>query len=295
MSVTLNQFKKTSVHFLVASAPFLLAIFSFSFADAQAYKCEQLFKKPVLEAFNWMDNKAYIKAIQTKESLGVVQTFFSKSWNTQVYFTGTGLPDSNGRAPLVDPQAKAVYVFFHGSGTMKSSGRNFVSNMNTLAKLGYSAISFDMPFHANGPKDSKFDNSNEFMEWVKNIVLEVKKSEKPIFLAGHSFGPDVILEFITRYPKLVDGAVALSPASFNKELEKWYNDHTSKMKFGGQVDSNDAGGEWAFKVSRQFLWSKGKLTDPTVVNPNLNVRILSGNKEEYVPAPTDSVTGFAER
>ncbi len=260
-----------------------------------ANQCVNLFSKTEVESqndtFEWKNDKGYIQALQKSESLGVVQTFHSKEWDTQVYFTGMGKPNSKGESPLVDPAAEAVYVFFHGSGTQKSSGKNFVANMNTLAKLGFSAVSFDMPFHANGSKNKKMNDSNYFMEWARKIILEVKKSGKPVILAGHSFGPDVIFELITRYPYLADGVVGLSPASFNKELSKWYDEKTSKMNFGGAVSENIDGGQWAYSVSKQFLWSKNKLADPSVVNKNLKIRILSGNREEYVPAPVGGVNG----
>lgn len=251
-------------------------------------QCINLFEaergRPELKV-DWKSDTSYINAMQVKESLGQIRTIFSKRFDTQIYHSNTGLPNAKGEVPLVDPSAKAVVIFFHGSGTMKSSGANFIGNMNTLTNLGFSSISMDMPFHAQGPRDAKFNNSNYFMEWVRSIVLEAKKSGKPVYLAGHSFGPDVALEYIARYPKDVEGVIGLSPAGFTKVLSKWYDQYTSKMKFGGNVAENDAGGIWAGNMSNQFLWSKSKLPDPTLVNPKLRVRLLSGNREEYVPAP----------
>lgn len=264
-------------------------------AWAQAIRCEQLFFKsehwglPNDSRVDWNSTVSLLRALQQSESLGLVGYQFSKAWDTAVYWTKTAIPQK-GRVPLVDPDSRAVFLFIHGSGTMKSSGKNFIANMNQVAKLGYSAVSIDLPFHAAGPRHPKYNDSFTFMEWLKAIVMELKKSGKPVYLAGHSFGPDVIFEFVTRYPKLVDGVVGLSPASFTKELERWYEQYTSKMSFGGDVASNDAGGQWAYQVSRGFLWSKGRLPDPTLVNPNLKMRILSGNMEEYVPAPLDPQT-----
>lgn len=240
---------------------------------------------------NWNSDRSLLEALQRVDIFGQVETFFSKKWDTQVYYTKTGAPNAKGEVPLVNPESKAVFIFFHGSGTMKSGGKNFIMNMNNLAKLGFSAISVDMPFHAEGPTDAKFNNAFYFMEWAKSIVVEARKAGKPVYLAGHSFGPDVILEFATRYPKLLDGAVALSPAGFTKVLSKWYETHTQHMKFGGEVPSNDDGGIWAAQMSSQFLWTTQRLADPTQVNPNLKIRILSGNREEYVPAPVGGDNG----
>lgn len=243
-----------------------------------------------LEKINYHNDYSLLKVMQQQEQLGLVNTFFSKKWDTQVYYTHTAIPGSKGRTPLIDPEAKAVYIFLHGSGTMKSSGRNFIANMNTLGKLGYSAIAVDMPFHAEGPRHARYNRVNDFMEWLRPIVLEAKASGKPVYLAGHSFGPDVILEFVSRNPRLVDGVVAMSPASFTKELDQWYQQNTSRMNFGGDVAPNEAGGLWAGRISSQFLWSRGRLPDPTQINPNLKIRVLSGNREEYVPAPLDPVS-----
>lgn len=254
---------------------------------SQNLQCLDLFKsRGITEPItDWNDDRSYIEALQRKESLGQVGTFFSEKWDTQIYYTQTGVPDGKGRSPLVDPESKAVFIFFHGSGTKNSGGKNFVSNMNTLANLGYSAVSVDMPFHSEGSRDPKFNDLNYFMEWARSIVLEAKKSGKPVYLAGHSFGPDVILELAARYPKLMDGVLALSPAGFTKELADWYTNHTTKMQFGANVDGNDDGGYWAGTMQSQLQWYRGKRVDPTLVNKNLRIRILSGDREEYVPAP----------
>lgn len=258
---------------------------------AQANQCTQLFNENIKHRgvvepkFDWSDDKSYIETLQRKAALGQVSTFFSDKWDTQIYYTKTADPNLKGEVPLVDPDSKAAFIFFHGSGTKNSGGKNFIANMNTLANMGYSAISMDMPFHSDGPRDPKYYEANYFLEWARSIVLEVKKSGKPVYLAGHSFGPDVMLELTTRYPKLMDGVIAISPAGFTKELSHWYDNYTTKMKFGGSVESNDAGGEWAAAMSSQFMWHRSKLADPTVVNKKLKLHIMSGNMEEYVPAP----------
>ncbi len=241
---------------------------------------------------DFKNDRDFLGAAQHREIFGQVKGFTSEKFQTQMYVTSTGTPNHKGEIPLVDPKSKAVYIFFHGSGTMKSSGRNFIVNMNALANLGFSAISMDMPFHAKGPKGEEFNKVEHFMTWVRSIVLEAKKSGLPVVLAGHSFGPDVILEYVTRYPKDVDGVVALSPAGFTKELDAYQMNVTEKMNFGGDVAENVEGSTWAGTMGPQLLWNKKKLADPTVVNPNLKVRILTGMKEEYFPAPLDPVTGL---
>jgi hypothetical protein len=282
MKATAMSWMFLSVNVLVASLP----IYGYPMAAVTCLKVHSSDQRGLPEIkIDWKNDQSYLEGMQRKEVLGQVDTFFSKEWDTQVYYTATGLPNALGRAPLVDPESKAVFIFFHGSGTMKSGGRNFIANMNILANLGYSAISFDYPFHSQGSRNVRMHENQYFMEYVKKIVMEAKKSGKPVILAGHSFGPDIIHEFNTRYPKLVDGIASISPAGFTKELEKWYDNHTTKMNFGGDVAENRDGGLWAGNISKQFIWSKGKLPDPTQVNPSQRMIILSGDREEYVPAP----------
>ncbi|MGZ3721983.1 MAG: alpha/beta hydrolase [Bdellovibrionales bacterium] len=233
----------------------------------------------------WTSDRDLIKADLDVQAWGSVRTYFSKDLDTQIFYTATGTPNGDLSMPLVDPQSKAVIIFIHGSGTAKSSGSNFVNNMSTLANLGYSAISMDLPFHAHGSLRNKMSSIDYFMKWFKEIVDMAKAAGKPVYLAGHSFGPEVMFEYLSRYPFDVAGGLAMSPAEFDAVTEKWYKQYTEKMKFGGNVVPNDLGGEWAESFFQQSTWNRGVRPDPTLANPNLRLRILSGDREEYVPAP----------
>lgn len=240
-----------------------------------------------IETPNWSDDLSMIQGMLELSSWNAVRTFFSSDWDTQIYYSATGKPDPKTQEiPLVDPDSKAVVLFFHGSGTGKSSGANFVHNMVPLAKWGYSGIAIDLPKHASGSLREKMDDAKYFMNYMKRIVDDVKSFGKPVYLVGHSFGPEVMFELMARYPNLVAGGLAVSPAGFNKVLSNWIRTHTSRMNFGGNVAENTLGGEWAGTVSQGFLWNKHILPDPTKVNPNLRLRILIGDREEYVPGPT---------
>lgn len=241
---------------------------------------------------DWTSDRAFAAMLTDMEKMGRVQSKYDPKLGTRVYFTSTGLPDVQGRPQMVDPEAKAVVVFFHGSGTAQSGGANFMANMNKLANLGYSSMSFDMPFHAEGPTKDQFRNADYFMKWVRQVLEPARASGKPVYLVGHSFGPDVIAEYLYRFPFDVQGAALLSPASFNKTLQEWYRTKTSKMSFGGDVAESTLGGQWAGTVSEGFTWARsGGHGDPTVVNHDLKVEILSGDREEYVPAPVGGKNG----
>lgn len=244
--------------------------------------------RPPDEKVEYENDLSYLREHKRSSSLGLMQSRFDARFQTRFYFAATASPRRNGEMPLVDPLAKGVYIFLHGSGTMKSSGRNFSGLMNTLGQMGYSAIGFDLPFHMEGPRMHSMNDAKVFMRWMDGIMTEIRTQagDKPIYLVGHSFGPDVMAEYAMRHPRAVQGMALLSPAGFDRVLSEWYDRHTSKMKFGGDVPENSMAGQWAATVSNQFQWNKteGRM-DPTRANPDLRVRVLSGDREEYVPAP----------
>ena len=253
--------------------------------EAELMKSKYFTRAFELKTPKWNDDMAMVSTQLEAGAWNYVRPFFSSRWDTEVYFTATGVPNSKMQIPLVDPDSLGVVLFLPGSGTAKTSGSNYVGNMSTLANLGYSAVSIDTPKHASGPLSEKYDDIEDFMRWMKMIVDDLRAFGKPVYLAGHSFGPEVIFEYISRYPNDLAGVLALSPTSVDRVTEEWYWSNTVYMKFGGDVPSNDLGGEWAEGIARQRTWDKGIRPDPTVVNPNLRVRMLSGNMEEYVPAP----------
>jgi pimeloyl-ACP methyl ester carboxylesterase len=235
---------------------------------------------------DWNSASGFNSLIVDTEKMGQVTSYYDRKLETRVFYTSTAMPNSKGEIPIVDPESPAVVVFFHGSGTMNSGGVNFVHNMNKLANIGYSAISFDMPFHAEGPIRDQMNDAERFMRWIDSVIKIARDSGKPVYLVGHSFGPEVIAEYLYRYPFGASGAALISPAAFNKTLQEWYRTHTSKMKFGGEVPENTLGGEWADRISQKFSWNrKDGLGDPTTINPDLKIEVLSGDREEYVPGP----------
>ncbi len=234
-----------------------------------------------------------------KSTLGIMDTKFDKEFDTRIYYTATAKPNPDGSIPVVDPEAKALIIYLHGSGTKKASGAGWAVKANALAKLGYGSLSFDLPFHADGSRNPALNDTATFMEYMKNIIEKYRVPGQKVILAGHSFGPDLILEFITRYPQHADAVAAISPAGWDKELEHWYTTKTSAMDFG-DTETNDDGGRWAGLVMSNRTWndpvkkkslmdrfagSDEKRVDPTVANPNLRIMVVSGDQEEYIPGP----------
>jgi pimeloyl-ACP methyl ester carboxylesterase len=242
---------------------------------------------------NFLSDVDFVDEIKYQdEKLGVVDSRFSKEFDTRIYYTSTAKPLADGSIPVVDKESKALVIYFHGSGTAKASGSNFAGKMNALAKLGYSAVSFDLPFHAEGTRNPLMTQTKEFADYVDALVRSIRVPGQPVILVGHSFGPDVMAEFITRHPHSADALVMLSPGGFDKVTTKWFADKTVNMtKTFGEVEANNDGGRWAGMVTNGRTWSNPKApgrVDPTVANPKLKIYVVSGDREEYIPGELNS-------
>ena len=222
------------------------------------------------------------------DTLGVVTSAFVPELDTRVYATATARPDSQGRIGLVDTQTKGVFFFFHGSGTAKAGGANFAMKMNRLALMGYTAIGFDLPFHQDGSQNPELYDSAKFVDYLHDVIQTLRPGGKPVYFVGHSYGPELISELLTRYPRLAQGAALISPGGVDEVTQRWYEEKTLKMPFMRMTpaEENEAGAAWADRVTRNFIWNKiEKRPDPTLVNPKLKVHVLYGDREEYVPGP----------
>ena len=259
-----------------------------AFADPGSKACEKLLgetgKKAALRKLA-ADPVALIRGRDTAISEGTLFSRWDPKLKTNFYFTASD-PNAQGDVPLVDPNAKAVAIFFHGSGTARSSGRNFIHNMNWLAQQGIAGVAIDLPFHASNKGESRLNQKAEFMKWLREVVGKVKESGKPIYLVGHSFGPEIALQYASEFPKdlkgggvfLISGAWAKSPA------HEWMYENvtTPGMEhIGGdqKVEDNPAGGDWAGKMGDQSDWHvKG-------IPPEVAIKLVVGKKDEWWPPP----------
>lgn len=242
--------------------------------------------------YNFLSDYDYLREKRQADKLGTVRSIFSDEFDTRIYYTANGKPNAKGEIPVVNPEARALYFYFHGSGTNKASGVNFSYKMNRLAALGYSVISIDLPFHADGSRSRKMLNADYFYANLKRMIDKYRVEGMPVYLSGHSFGPEIAAEFFTRYPHSVDGALMISPASFTKELVDWFMNKTAHMTaLWGDMVTNDDGASFAGILSDQHRWKlpkNSKNPDPTVLNPRFKLMALTGAYEEYAPGKLDS-------
>jgi len=242
--------------------------------------------------YNFLSDYDYLAEKRQSDRLGVVKSVFSEDLDTRIYYTATAKPDANGKIPVTDPEAHAVYFYFHGSGTNKASGANFSYKMNKLAQMGYSVLSMDLPFHADGSRDRRQMQPEFFYNNLKRMIEHYRIQGKPVYLLGHSFGPEIAAEFVTRHPEVPDVHVlGISPASFNDELVDWFMNKTAHMTaLWGDMVTNDDGAAWAGVLSSYHRWKlpKGPTNpDPTLIRPDLRLRFLTGEYEEYAPGRLD--------
>jgi len=257
------------------------------FADSTE-RCQEVLRKTGLAKTAErlaQDPVALLKGRDANISEGGLVKKWDPDLKTTFYHTASE-PLKDGSIPLVDPNAKAVALFFHGSGTAKSSGRNFIHNMNWLSQQGVAGVAIDLPFHASNKGDSRMNNKEEFMKWLRSVIGEVKKTGKPIYLVGHSFGPEIALQYASQFPKdLKGGGVFLISGAWGKSpSHEWMYENvtTPGMEhIGGdqKVEDNPAGGDWAGKMAEQSDWhTRG-------ISPDVKVKLIVGEKDEWWPPP----------
>lgn len=264
------------------------------FADALLQKVLTSTQTYSPESIDFYKVENYVKEYKNQNINGKVYSYFESRFGTRLYVSNNAIPDINGIRPLVDQESEAVIIFLHGSGTIRSSGKNFIHIMNSLLNLNISSIALDLPFHADGPSASAFEDPKYLTAWINKIVIETRKAGVPVYLAGHSFGPSVAIQYMYDYPFGVDGALLISPVAFNDKLKSWYKRKTSKMKFGeSQLISDTMGGLWGDRMLNAFQshLSPGA-GDPTLINPQLKIYALTGDSEEYADAPTGGRRGL---
>ncbi len=266
-----------------------LSLTLFSTTHANSLECRKTISKLTSPKSQRDLSKDPVGLITAEENLvksGPIYKRWDNDLQTSIYST-IAEPRKDGSVPLVPKDAKAVLIFFHGSGTAKASGKNFAENQNILRPLGIAGVSLDLPFHGDNKGSEKLKNMDQFMDWIHQFVKKVKTEadetgkKTPIYMMGHSFGPSVIQEYVERYPKDITDFLLMSPAGdFHPALKYTYEKITTpgeKYLEGEPVIENAPGGEWAGGLEGQFTWHKKKPFD------RMPGRMLIGEKDEWWP------------
>ncbi|MBI4057452.1 MAG: alpha/beta hydrolase, partial [Elusimicrobia bacterium] len=186
----------------------------------------------------------------------------------------------------VSEDAKAVIIAFGGSGTTTSSGITFMRDAPVYNYYGVSVISFDYPFHASGPREFGYKRSEESKKLFFRIVKHYRKTGKPLFLMGHSFGPLVIQELRHDSPTIARGGIMLSPGGeVSPNLGRWYRHLVASgamLKFAKENDVvwNPQGEEWESYMAAGFKSNKGILQ-----RNGFPVFLMAGDQDIWNNAP----------
>lgn len=112
--------------------------------------------------------------------------------------------------PQEDPKASVILV--HGFGDHSGGMQNVSAR---LAEKQYIVYALDLRGHGKSSGKRGFIASwDEFMEDLRkfHMIVRFEQSELPLFLAGHSMGGVISLDYVLKYNKGISGIVSISPA-----------------------------------------------------------------------------------
>lgn len=106
--------------------------------------------------------------------------------------------------------SKARIVFIHGMS--EHSGR-YEFPVRYFTECGFDVYAMDLRGHGrSGGRRAYADTLEDFIEDIRIFIEKVRKNtRKKVFLVGHSFGGQLVLNYGLHYPDTVDGIVASSP------------------------------------------------------------------------------------
>lgn len=124
-------------------------------------------------------------------------------------------------------EPKAIIVFVHG---LTDHVGRYEPFTRYFTERGYGVCLFDMRGHGKSEgRRAHVARFHDYLYDLSQFVEFIKKSSPsaPIFLVGHSFGGQVVLNFVVRYAKGIRGVVALSPnVEMKINIPRW------KLKLG---------------------------------------------------------------
>lgn len=172
--------------------------------------------------------------------------------------------------PEISKDSKAVLIMMGGSGSEKGSAMAFMRDAASLSPYQVSTITFDYPFTGLGPTHAKFNQANEFKKMVFGIVKHYKKSGKPIYLFGHSYGSTLIKEILHDSPHIASGAILVSPGG---NISSGLLEHSQKIIDDGSL-LNALKTEGKAYYERGENWSEGPRKDKGVTRQFKSNQIL---------------------
>jgi pimeloyl-ACP methyl ester carboxylesterase len=169
-----------------------------------------------------------------------------------------------------------VLVFVHGSPGSWSAFENYLRDSELLTR--YHMVSIDRP--GFGYSDYGSAQPMDVQVQLISLLLRQLKTDKPMYLVGHSLGGPIIAELAYSNPDLIDGLVILAGSVDPKEetTERWRPVLSySPLRYfipGAMRPSND---ELMYFKTDVFQMPH------TLLNIKCHVYILHGDHDSMVP------------
>ena len=96
-------------------------------------------------------------------------------------------------------------VFVHG---LFGQGRNWTTIARKLAEDGRRVTLLDLPNHGHSPWTERVD----YVDMAELVAAELRSSDEPVTLVGHSMGGKVSLQLALRHPELLRALVVVDIA-----------------------------------------------------------------------------------
>lgn len=119
-----------------------------------------------------------------------------------------------------DKGMKGAVVFIHGLG--EHSGR-YAHVGDMLTKNGYGLFGFDLRGHGTSSGARGFTPSRDAFNKDIDAMLESVKTNQPgipIFLYGHSFGANLVLDYVLQRAPKLKGVIATAPGLHTALVEQ---------------------------------------------------------------------------
>jgi len=109
-------------------------------------------------------------------------------------------------------------LILHGWG---GSSDSWISVQKFLAEQRFKVIVPDFPGFGKSKTPKKPWKVDDYVEWLKNFIIEIKKYNggfaEPFFLFGHSFGGRIAIKFAVKYPEKIKSLILCASAGIKPE------------------------------------------------------------------------------
>lgn len=142
---------------------------------------------------------------------------------------------------------KAVLLLVHGIGD--HSGR-YGSFVKFFVQRGYAVALYDQRGH--GRSDGDRGHAEQLQDFIQDLAQFLQCSKErfpqlPLYLVGHSFGGQVVLNFLVRYAKGVRGVILSSPniqlslpvPTWKKRVADWVQHSVGHLRLGHAINPKD--------------------------------------------------------